>query len=259
LRPSHKRYLATTTPTAKFAIFLCVALTAFAGLAEPQAARESLVINTFHNPVTLIPIYNTSFVLEEGNKAIYVDPAAPVSFAGLPPADIVLITDATPAHMDRTAIAAVGTPGTEIIAPPAAAKIITRAHALKSGEMTNLFGWFITAVPLYTMKRNSGAGQQQYEQGSGNGYVLTYGSKSFYISGDTGDAPGVRALKGIDVAFIRVSATSAMTSEEAAAVVKDLHPQLAIPYGDRNLAPFAELLEHTGIEVKLFNWFVGKP
>ena len=214
-----------------------------------------MVINTFHNPVTFIPIYNTSFILEEGNKAIYVDPAAPASFAGLPPADIILITDATPSHMDRAAIAKIRTPGTEIIAPPAVAKIITKAHALKSGEMTNVFGWFINAVPLY--KRGSGAGQQ-YEQASGNGYVLTYGSKSFYISGDTAGAPGVRALRGIDVAFIRVSATSAMTAEEAAAVVKDLHPQLAIPYGDRNLAAFAEPLEHNGIEVELFNWFPAK-
>lgn len=240
-------------------VLLCVALAAFVGFAEPQAARESLVIKTFHNPVTFIPIYNTSFVLEEGNKAIYVDPAAPGSFAGLPPADIILVTDATPSHMDRAAIAKISTPGTEIIAPPSVARMITRTHALKSGEMTNVFGWFITAVPLYTVKRGSDAGQRQYEQGSGNGYVLTYGSKSFYISGDTADAPGVRSLQGIDVAFIRVSAASAMTAEEAAAVMKDLHPQLAIPYGDRNLAAFAEPLEHSGIEVKLFNWFASKP
>lgn len=244
---------------ASFGIFLCVAVAAFAGSAEPQAVRESLVINTFHNPVTFIPIYNTSFVLEEGNKAIYVDPAAPASFAGLPPADIILITNATTTHMDRAAISKIRTPGTEIIAPPAVGKMITNAHALKSGEMTNVFGWFITAVPIYRVKRNSAAGQQQYEQESGNGYVLTYGNKSFYISGDTADAPGVRSLQGIDVAFVRVSASSAMTAEEAAAVAKDLHPQLAIPYGDRNLAAFAELLEHSGVEVKLFNWFAGKP
>jgi len=240
-----------------FTVLLCVTLASFAGFAEPQAARESLVINTFHNPVTFIPIYNTSFVLEEGNKAIYVDPAAPASFVGLPPADIILITDAAPAHMDRAAIAKISTLGTEIIAPPPVAKMITNAHALKSGEMTNLFGWFITAVPLYTAKRTSTTGQQQYEQETGNGYVLTYGSKSFYISGDTADAPGIRMLQGIDVAFIRVSDTSAMTAEEAAAVVKDLHPQVAIPYGDRNLAAFAKPLEHSGIEVKLFNWFPG--
>jgi L-ascorbate metabolism protein UlaG (beta-lactamase superfamily) len=236
---------------------VCAALAAFAGFAEPQAARESLVINTFHNPVTFIPIYNTSFVLEEGNRAIYVDPAAPASFAELPPADIILITDAGPPHMDLAAIAKISTRGTVIVVPAAVAKIITTAHALKSGEMTNVFGWFITAVPLY--KRGSGAGQQQYKQGSGNGYVLTYGSKSFYISGDTADAPGIRTLQGIDVAFMRLSAASAMTAEGAAAVVKDLHPQLAIPYGDRNISAFAELLEHSGIEVKLFNWFAGKP
>jgi L-ascorbate metabolism protein UlaG (beta-lactamase superfamily) len=240
-------------------IFLCVAVAAIAGFAEPQAARESFVINTFHNPVTFIPIYNTSFILEEGNKAIYVDPATPASFAGLPPADIILITDATPSHMDRAAIAKIRTPGTEIIAPPAVAKIITKAHALKTGEMTNVFGWFITAVPIYAVKRNAAAGQRPYEQTRGNGYVLTYGSKSFYVSGDAADAPGIRTLQGIDVAFIRVSATSAMTAEEATAVAKDLHPQLAIPYGDRNLTAFAESLAHSGIEVKLFNWFAGQP
>ncbi len=99
---------------------------------KPQGTRESVLINTFHNPVTFIPIYNTSFVLEEGNKTIYVDPAMPASFSGLPPADIILITDATPDHMDRAAIAAISTRGTEIIAPAAVAKIITKAHTLKT-------------------------------------------------------------------------------------------------------------------------------
>jgi L-ascorbate metabolism protein UlaG (beta-lactamase superfamily) len=235
------------------------ALALLAGLPVEQAARPSLTIPTFHNPVTLIPIYGFSFLIGEGNKSIYVDPARPANFEGLPHADVILITSTD--HMDTAAIAAVSTPGTEIIAPPAVAKTITKAHVLKNGEMTNLFGWFIAAVPMYSVRRGPAPGKLYHEKGSGNGYLLTYGSKSFYVSGDTEDTPEVRALKEVDVVLISLNAPVAMSSDEAVQAVKALNPRMVIPYGyhGSDLQAFAKGLESTGIDVKLLDWYPKAP
>src|SRR5579872_4611371 len=83
---------------------------------------HSFVIETFHNPVTVTPIYHASLLLEEGNKSIYVDPAAPGDFSGLPHADMILITDGRKDHMDAREVQSISTPGTAIIAPPAVVK-----------------------------------------------------------------------------------------------------------------------------------------
>jgi L-ascorbate metabolism protein UlaG (beta-lactamase superfamily) len=216
-----------------------------------------LTFSTFHNPVNITPLYHASLLMEEGNKAIYVDPAKPARFSGLPPADLILITDIHPDHMDPGAVAEIISPGTEIIAPATVVKALGRGHALANGEMTNLFGWFIAAVPMYNLKRGPALGQVYNEKGRGNGYVLTYGSKSFYISGETEGIPEMRTLKGIDVAFLCMDLPYTMSPDEAADEVKAFRPGIVIPYAYRGSDPhvFAKDLEGTGIEVRLVDWY----
>ena len=118
---------------------------------------------TFHNPVAITPLYDASLLIEEGNKAIYVDPAEPADFGGLPTADLILITDVSAGRMDPDAVAKVSTPGTEIIAPQAVVKALGRGHVLANGEITNLFGWFVAAVPMYSLKRGPAPGNLFHE------------------------------------------------------------------------------------------------
>src|SRR5579875_636740 len=91
----------------------------------------------------------------------------------------------------------------------------------------------------------------------GNGYVLTYGGKRFYFSGDTENIPEMRALKNIDVAFICMNLPYTMTPQEAADAVKAFHPKVAIPYHYRgtNIEAFKKALAGTGIDVRLLNWY----
>ena len=225
--------------------------------AQDSSAPVVLTFSTFHNPVRITPLYHASLLIEEGNKAFYVDPAGPAAMSSLPPADAILISDSAIGHMDPQAIAKIATRGTEIIGPRGVTKTIGKGHPLSNGEMTNLFGWFIAAVPMYNMKRGPSPGHVYHAKGVGNGYVLTYGSKSFYISGDTEAIPEMRALTGIDIAFLCMDARYTMSPDEAADAAKSFHPEIAIPYayGDSDPRAFAKDLQGTGIEVRLVNWY----
>lgn len=228
-----------------------------AAIVRTSRSRTELTFQTFHNPVRVTPLYHASLLIEEGNKAFYIDLAEPAALAGLPAADVILITDTSSGHLDRQAISAISTPGTEIIGPKAVVEAIGKGHALANGEMTNLFGWFISAVPMYNMRRGPSPGQVYHQKGRGNGYVLTYGSKSFYISGETEAIPEMLALKGIDVAFMGMDSRSAMSPEEAANAVKAFRPGMVIPYayGDSDPRMFARAVQGTGIDVRLVEWY----
>jgi L-ascorbate metabolism protein UlaG (beta-lactamase superfamily) len=128
---------------------------------------------------------------------------------------------------------------------------------LNSGQQTSWNGWTIEAVPMYNQKRGPAAGQLFHTKGRGNGYVLTYGGKRFYVSGDTENIPEMRALKNIDVAFVCMNLPYTMPVEEAAEAVKAFHPKIVYPYHYRgqDTRQFAKLLEGAGIEVRLRDWY----
>ena len=116
---------------------------------------------------------------------------------------------------------------------------------------------------MYNMKRGPEPGKLFHDKGRGNGYVLTYGGKRFYISGDTEGIPEMRALKNIDVAFVCMNLPYTMTVEEAADAVKAFHPKVVYPYhyrgtqGMSDTKAFAQALAGTGIDVRLIDWYYG--
>ena len=180
-------------------------------------------------------------------------------FMGLPQADLILITDIHGDHLDPDMIKAESKAGTDIIAPAAVAKTVTTAKVIGNGEKTTWGAWTIEAIPMYntTASRGPAPGKLFHDKGRGNGYVLTYGGKRFYFSGDTEGIPEMRALKNIDVAFICMNLPYTMTPEEAADAVKAFHPKVAIPYHykGQDTAVFKKALDGTGIEVRLLDWY----
>jgi L-ascorbate metabolism protein UlaG (beta-lactamase superfamily) len=147
-------------------------------------------------------IRHASMMIEAGGKLIHVDPWSQGGSDGLPKADLILITDIHPDHLDQKAIDQVKKDDTEFIAPAAVAKTVTQAKVLANGESTTWDKWNIEAVPMYNLKRGPSPGALYHDKGRGNGYVLTYGNTRFYIAGDTEGTPEMRALKNIDVAFV---------------------------------------------------------
>ena len=221
------------------------------------AAASPQTFSTSAGPVKITPLYHASTLIEAGGKVIYLDPAKPAKLGDLPKADLILITDIHPDHMDPASISTISKPGTEIIAAPAVTQTVTNATPLANGESKSWQGWTIEAVPAYNLKRGPEPGKLFHDKGRGNGYVLTYGGMRFYFSGDTEGVPEMRALKNIDVAFVCMNLPYTMPPDEAAAAVKAFHPKIVIPYHYRgsDLAVFKKGLEGTGIEVRLLDWY----
>lgn len=246
-------------PLNVFRIIFVLSVAAFAcsTQAGAQIARQVQTFETSAGPVKITPIFHASLLIEAGDKRIYLDPAKPANVTGLPRADLILITDIHSDHMDPDMISAVSKTGTQIMAPPAVVRTVTTASPISNGEVKKWGAWTIEAIPMYNLKRGPSAGTLYHDKGRGNGYVLTYGGKRFYFSGDTENIPEMRALKNIDVAFVCMNLPYTMPPDEAAEAVKAFHPKIVIPYHYRgsDLTVFQKDLQGTGIEVRILDWY----
>jgi L-ascorbate metabolism protein UlaG (beta-lactamase superfamily) len=220
-------------------------------------ASSTQTFPTAAGDVKITPLNHASTLIEAGGKTIYLDPAKPAKLTGLPKADLILVTDIHGDHMDPASIAAISKPGTDILAPPAVVATVTAAKPIANGETKTWQGWTIDAIPAYNLTRGPSPGTLFHDKGRGNGYVLTYGGKRFYFSGDTEGVPEMRALKNIDVAFVCMNLPYTMPPEEAAEAVKAFHPKIVIPYHYRgsDLSVFKKGLDGTGIDVRLLEWY----
>lgn len=218
-----------------------------------RAAEE---IPTQAGPVKITPIQHASVLIEAAGEVIYLDPAQG-NYEGLPPADLVLITDIHGDHMAPPILQKLQKSGTLILAPEAVAKTVTNATVIRNGESHSFGKWKIEAVPMYNLTRGPQPGKLFHDKGRGNGYVLVYGGKRFYFSGDTEGIPEMRQLKHIDVAFVCMNLPYTMTPQEAADAVRAFHPRIVYPYHyrDSDTQAFATALEGSGIEVRLRNWY----
>ena len=225
-----------------------------AAFAQPKRPVEEFA--TSAGTLKITPIRHASLMIEAGGQVVHVDPSQG-SHEGLPPADLVLITDIHGDHMTPPVLAKVKKPGTVILAPEAVAKTVTEAKIIRNGEKQAIGKWTIEAVPMYNLKRGPSEGRLFHDKGRGNGYVLTYGGKRFYIAGDTEGIPEMRALKNIDVAFIPMNLPFTMPPEEAAEAVRAFKPKIVYPYHYRgsDLAVFEKALAGSGIEVRMRDWY----
>jgi L-ascorbate metabolism protein UlaG (beta-lactamase superfamily) len=228
-----------------------------AGALLAQSSRPVQELATSAGVVKITPVNHAALMIEGGGKVIHVDPTSAANFEGLPPADIILITDIHGDHMDPKALPKVQKDGTVILAPEAVAKTITTATVIGNGESKTMGSWKIEAIPMYNLKRGPAEGKLFHDKGRGNGYVLTYGGKRIYIAGDTEGIPEMKALKNIDIAFICMNLPYTMPPEEAAEAVKAFKPKIAIPYHYRGSDPkvFESALAGSGVQVKLIDWY----
>ena len=175
------------------AIALCLGLAAFAGSAHAQAQTQTQTFKTSGGELKITPVYHASLYIEAGGKVIYIDPAKPGEFAGLPKADLILITHDHGDHVDhdQTSIKVIKKDGTEIWAPDAVHEFVTEATVIGNGETKKWGKFTIEAVPAYNTVRGPKPGQFFHPKGRGNGYVITYGGKRFYFTGDTEAVPEI--------------------------------------------------------------------
>jgi len=204
----------------------------------------------------ITPIQHASVLVQAGGKVLYVDPAQG-SYDTLPKADYILITDIHGDHLAPEVIGKLKKSSTEIIAPQAVADKLPGCAVMSNGQTKTAGPFTVEAAPMYNLTRGPAPGKFYHDKGRGNGYVLTYGGKRIYFSGDTEGIPEMKALRNIDVAFVCMNLPYTMTPSEAADAVKAFHPKIVYPYHYRgqDTAIFAKSLEGTGIEVRQRDWY----
>jgi L-ascorbate metabolism protein UlaG (beta-lactamase superfamily) len=226
----------------------------FTGVAGFAAAPED-VIPTAKGDLSIGFVGHGSLYFRFGGKVIHVDPFSKAGeYAALPKADLVLVTHAHGDHLDAAALAAVRQATTEIVVAPDCTGKVEGAVVLKNGESRSVAGVSILAVPAYNLVNKRPDGGPFHPQGEGNGYVITFGDKKVYVAGDTEDTPEMKALKGIDLAFLPMNLPYTMTPEMVATAARAFRPKVLYPYhyGETDPARLTLLLKDVkDVEIRI--------
>jgi L-ascorbate metabolism protein UlaG (beta-lactamase superfamily) len=230
-----------------------------------QGAAASDKLATDKGDLVIQPVEHATFLMQWGGKTVYVDPVGGADrFKDFPKPDLILITDIHGDHLNADTVKAVRTPATMVVAPQACADKFAEADragvtVLANGASTKCGDIAIEAVPMYNLTE---ARKNFHTKGRGNGYVVTVGGKRIYISGDTEDIPEMRALKGIDAAFVCMNLPYTMEVDKAADAVLAFKPKVVYPYhyrgkeGMSDLEKFKSLVaKDKGIEARLLRWY----
>lgn len=204
----------------------------------------------------IVPITHASLVFKWGGRVVYVDPWSQGDYTGQPAADLILVTDVHGDHLDRAQIAQSSKPETVILGPPAVQEQVAQAQVIRNGETTDILGIGVEAVPMYNLVRGPSEGRLYHTKGRGNGYVLTFGERRVYISGDTECVPEMKGLRNIDIAFVCMNLPYTMPPEEAAECVNEFRPRVVYPYHyrDSDLQIFKSNVDPE-IEVRVLDWY----
>jgi L-ascorbate metabolism protein UlaG (beta-lactamase superfamily) len=230
-------------------------LTALILVFVPALAAASEEFATSAGPLRLTPIQHASLMIQAGGKVLYVDPAQG-KYDGLPQPDYILITDVHGDHMAPAVVDKLKKAGTAILCPKAVAEKVAGCTVISNGETKTIGEFKVEAIPMYNLKPAPN-GAVYHEKGRGNGYVLTYGGRRFYFSGDTDAIPEMKALKNIDVAFVCMNMPYTMPPDVAAEAVLAFHPAIVYPYhySGSDLSVFSKALAGSGIDVRILDWY----
>jgi L-ascorbate metabolism protein UlaG (beta-lactamase superfamily) len=222
-----------------------------------QEKFEQDVVKTGAGDLTITFIGHGTLMFTFGGKVIHVDPVGQYADYGkLPKADLILITHEHRDHLDPKLVAMLRQPGAEIVLTQAAAGQVPGGLVMKNGEVKTVAGLTIEAVPAYNLVHKRESGEPFHPKGQGNGYVITFGDKRVYVAGDTENTPEMKALKGIDIAFLPMNLPYTMTPEMVADAARAFKPKVLYPYhfGKTDTARLVALLQgNPEIEVRLRN------
>ena len=235
----------------------------------PAAAQEMSDSNVMTSQGDLVvhAIHHASMTLTWLDTTVLVDPApAPdaaegsdvtAEYKALPAPNLIIVTHEHGDHFNADILKAI--PDAPIIAPQAVIDkmpddLKARATVLANGE-SKKFSDILTvdAVPAYNITEDR---LKFHPKGRDNGYVLTFGNTRVYVAGDTEDTPEMRALTGIDVAFVPMNLPYTMDVEHAADAVKAFKPGIVYPYhyGESDVNKFKELVGDAS-DVRLLKWY----
>jgi L-ascorbate metabolism protein UlaG (beta-lactamase superfamily) len=200
-------------------------------------------------------IGHATLMLRHGGMVIHVDPVGQFAdYGSMPKADLVLVTHEHFDHLDPQAIAAVRTESTVVIVAAKCGGKVSGAIVLRNGDSRAVKEIRVEAIPAYNVAHMRAPGSPFHPRGDGNGYVLTLGTRKVYVAGDTENTREMKALRGIDIAFLPMNLPYTMTPEMVADGVRAFRPKVLYPYhfGDTDTEKIRTLLAaEKDIEVRI--------
>ena len=174
-----------------------------------------------------ITVNTQSSIRIAGSKILYFDPFRITDEPH--DADIIFITHSHHDHLDPESIDKIAREDTVFAAPSSMGqemrKVVGDAELMlmMPGSTKDVFGISIQAVPAYNRLKPFHPKRYGW-----NGYVVTMDGVRYYVSGDT-DA--IRELSSItcDVALVPIGGTYTMSAKEAAKLINEIGPSVAIP------------------------------
>lgn len=186
---------------------------------------------------------------------------------GLAAADLILITDIHGDHFNPETLAALDLSKAVLVVQQAVADKLTddlkaKAAVIGNGQTISKFEVSINAIPMYNLPESA---ESRHTKGRGNGYVLTFGNKTVYVSGDTSGIPEMQNLKNIDIAFVCMNLPYSMDIDEAAKAVLAFKPKMVYPFhyrgqnGLNDTEAFKKIVNdgNKTIDVRLRNWYMN--
>jgi len=223
------------------------------GVAAEEFEEEVIPTSAGDLKITFIGHGTLMFTFDE--KTIHVDPVSrEADYSKMPQADLILVTHQHGDHLDPTVIEILRQENTDVVYSGKCAEVVQGGIVMVNGDVKSIGGLKIEAVPAYNIVHKRDNGQPYHPRGEGNGYVITFGDKRVYVAGDTENTPEMKALKGIDIAFLPMNLPYTMTPEMVADAAKAFRPKILYPYhyGSTDTARLVELLKgEEGIEVRV--------
>ena len=172
-------------------------------------------------------LYHSSIRISK-NKVIYIDPFK--IDKDYNDADIVFITHDHFDHYSEEDIDKVINENTTIIIPEELLTKILRKGINKNAVITvesnkeyMVQGIKFETIPAYNTNKTFHPKENDWV-----GYIITLDGIRYYIAGDTDITEENRKVK-CDVAFVPVGGTYTMSFEEAAQLINEIKPQVAVP------------------------------
>lgn len=172
-------------------------------------------------------LYHSSIRISK-NKAIYIDPFK--IDKDYNDADIVFITHDHFDHYSEEDIDKVINENTTIIIPKELLTKILRKGINKNAVITvesnkeyMVQGIKFETIPAYNTNKTFHSKENDWV-----GYIITLDGIRYYIAGDTDITEENRKVK-CDVAFVPVGGTYTMDFKEAAQLINEIQPKIAVP------------------------------
>ena len=238
-------------------VSILVSIAATTGGAEMGTAFQSDTLKTPKGDLVITFFGHASLLFEFGGKIMYVDPCNQFAdYSRLPKADLVLVTHHHGDHFDPKAIGTLTKSGTIVLLTKACGNGTEGGIVMQNGETRSVVGVSIQVVPAYNLVHKRENGVVFHPKGEGNGYVISFGGLKVYVAGDTENIPEMKALKGIDCAFLPMNLPYTMTPEMVADAARAFKPKILYPYhfGETETQKIVDLLRDVpAIEVRIRN------